>query len=242
MEYQRLAVEPEAGGLPPEPPQGFLGRGRELAALEQALRGDAGNGIVVIHGYEGMGKTTLAAHAARWLVSKSCFSQVVYSDFGGGGHRESALYDLGARLLGDTFDLGAQDAVGAIEQALSETPTLVIWDGMEALLEPGAFPLAVEALAELLRLGARLAGAGGSRLCVVSDSSALPDPSYDGASVALDLSLGGLEERDALDLRTFPGRGHRSIGRGLARLEGWRGTPAQSGPGCGIAGAPAIVR
>jgi len=217
MEHPPLAVEPEAGGLPPEPSQGFAGRVREIAALEQALRSKVGNGIVVIHGYEGMGKTTLAVHVARRLVSNGRFRQVVYSDFGGGGHRESVLYDLGARLLDDAFDLTAQDAVKVIEQALDETPTLVIWDGMEALIEHGAFPLGAEALGQLLQLGARLASAGGSRLCVVSDSPALPDTSYAGASVSLDLSLGGLEEHHALDL----------LGALLGSADASRGSPEE---------------
>jgi len=198
--WRRLAIEPELGGLPPQLPGSFFGRGRELAALERALRSQEGNGIVVVHGYEGVGKTSLVVHAARWLVRSGCFSQVVYTCFAGGGHRELALLDLGARVVGEDFDLSNRDAVVTVERVLSEKPTLVIWDGLDALLEGGEFALGAEALGELLEIGTRIAGAGASRLCVVSNGSRLPDPSYAQASVSLDLPLGGLDDGDALDL------------------------------------------
>ncbi len=199
--WQRLAADPEVGGLPSEPAQGFVGRSEELVALERALRGVEGNGLVLLHGYEGLGKTTLAAHAARWLVRTGCFAQVVYTGFAGGGHRESALYDLGIRLVGEDFSLvGEENPVEAVERALVETPTLILWDNLEAVLDEGDFPLGAERLSELLQLGTHLARIGESRLCVISDNPEFPDPAYREGSLALSMRLGNMEEEDALDL------------------------------------------
>ena len=198
--WKRLAEEPEAGGLPPEPEGGFVGRERELHTLESALWGQAGNGIVLLHGYEGMGKTALAAHAARWLVRTGRFAQVVYTDFSGGGYVDLALYDLGARLAGEGFGAQQADAVDTVERALVETPTLVIWDGFEALLPEGEQAPGAEALDELLKLGARVARAGQSRLCVISELPTIPDLAYAEGTLSLSLALNGLDEAAAIEL------------------------------------------
>lgn len=198
--WQRLVSEAETGGLPSEPHQGFHGRGRELRALERALWGDKGNGLVFVHGYEGIGKTTLVAHAARWLVRTGRFSEVVYTSFAGGGQAETALYDLGHRLLGTDFSLRQGDALQAIEQALRDKATLVIWDNLEAVLPDGEYALGSEALNELLQLGTRFASLGASCLIVISEMRAVPNNAYAEESVALDLALQGLDAVDAMDL------------------------------------------
>ena len=201
-DWQRLAAEPEVGGLPPEPTHGFVGRTREMLAIERALRGVEGNGVVLLHGYEGIGKTTLAAHAARWLVRTGRFAQVVYSTFVGGGHRESALHDLGTRLIGEGFSLDQDNTLEAVERALAETPTLILWDDFEAVLDEGEFPLGTERLSELLQLGVRLARGGQSRLCMISADPEIPDPAYREGTSSLSLYLGNLQEGDALGLLT----------------------------------------
>jgi len=198
--WKRLALYPEAGGLPPEPEQGFVGRSRELSALERALRSEGRSGIVLVHGYEGVGKTALVAHAARWLVRTGRFAQVVYTDFAGGGHVDSALYDLGQRLLGAEFSPDQEKAEELVEHALEETPTLVIWDGLEVLLPEGEMPLGAAALDELLKFGARVARSGKSNLCVISENPSLPDPAYTKEALALSLALEGLDPSDALAL------------------------------------------
>lgn len=198
--WKRLASHPEAGGLPPEPERGFVGRSRELSALERALRSEGGSGIALVHGYEGLGKTTLVAHAARWLVRTGRFAQVIYTNFAGGGYSDSALYDLGQRLLGNEFSPEQEKAEELVERALEETPTLVIWDGVEALLPEGETPLEAAALEELLKLGTRVARAGRSRLCVISANPALPDPAYAKEALSLSLPLNGLDGPDALAL------------------------------------------
>jgi tetratricopeptide (TPR) repeat protein len=201
---------------------GWVGRATELLALERAAYGEAGegpkaprsspagdwagNGITLIHGYHGAGKTALAAHAARWLVRTGRFRQVVYLRYAEGGYGELALHALGTRLVGDRFDLRSGEAVREVERALAETPTLIIWDDMDALLPEGAAPIAAADLEELLALGMRLAGIGGTRLWLLSQTVALPHPAYRGDVVALALPLGGMSPTDAeaLARRVWP--------------------------------------
>lgn len=204
--WRRLAQEPAEGGLPLEPEHGWVGRAAELTVLERAAHDEAGNGITLIHGYHGAGKTALAAHAARWLVRTGRFRQVVYVRYAEGGYAERALYAVGARLVGDRFDLRAPDAVGDVERALTETPTLVIWDDVDALLPEGTAPIAAGDLEELLKLGVRLAGTGTSRLWVLSETATLPHPAYRAGAVTLALPVAGLAPADAEDLvrRVWP--------------------------------------
>ncbi len=197
--WRQITAPYEIGSLPPRPTEAFFGRAQELAALERALRADQGNGLVLLHGPEAIGKTTLLAHAARWLVRTGRFAQVVYSDFSGGGYADLALQDLGQRLLGGGFVLG-EDSERAIGQTLVAVPTLVIWDGMQSLLPGHEWALDAQSLCTLLQLGARLARSGASRLCVVTEGPILPNPLYGEAGGARLVELGGMAEHDALDL------------------------------------------
>ena len=216
--WKRLATEPEAGGLPPEPDRDFVGRGREMALVEEALRGSQGNGIVFLSGPEGIGKSTLIAHAARWLVRTGRFTQVVYTDFLGGGYPEVAVHDLGIRLLGEHYDPAGSDLLGSVERALGDTPTLIVWDHLESILPDGPFALPPQAtgvagmhgsgpLGELLELGARFAHTGQSRLVVITDRAELPHPAYTSLDrLSLSMELFGLEASEAIRLLVKPGK------------------------------------
>ncbi|MGI5917731.1 MAG: tetratricopeptide repeat protein [Anaerolineae bacterium] len=173
-EWQRLPSEQEPGGLPAEPAHGMIGRSRELDMLEGFLRDEhAGSGALAVYGYEGLGKTSLVSHIARWLVRTGRFRRVVYTSMAGGGHRESALYDLGIRLIGDEF-VQTPNVDEAVLQALADTPTLVIWDHVDALLPNGDFYPNSAALEALWQLGGRICATGRSRLCLIVDSPTLP--------------------------------------------------------------------
>ena len=197
--WQRLAVAPDPGGLPAEPSHGFVRRA-ELEALERALRDDRVERPLWVYGHVGLGKTSMLAQAGRWLVRTGRFEQAVYTSFAGGGLPESALYDLGARLIGQDFALASGDATQTIERALIEAPTLVIWDNVEALLAEGEFALGAEPLAELWGLAARLGQAGRSRLCILSDTPSLPSQASSLAPLSLALGVTGLREEEALTL------------------------------------------
>ena len=198
--WRRLAVEPEPGGLPPELSHGFAGRALELAKLERAFRDDEPGGPVWVYGYEGLGKTSLLAHVARWLVRTGRHDQAVYTSFAGGGLPESALYDLGMRLVGEGFSLRDGDPASSVERALIETPTLIIWDNLESVLPDGEFAMSSPTLAELLELASRFARAGQSRLCLMSDTPVLPRAARGAGKMSLTLGLNRLSDQDALDL------------------------------------------
>lgn len=63
------------GALPPEPATGFVGRSRELLALERLLRYQR---YAVIRGQGGEGKTALAAEFARWWVRSQQIERAVF--------------------------------------------------------------------------------------------------------------------------------------------------------------------
>lgn len=198
--WRRLAQEPAEGGLPTEPEHGWFGRTAEMLALERAAHVEAGNAITLIHGYTGSGRTALAAHAARWLVRTGRFQQAVYVTYAEGGYAERALHALGTRLIGERFDLRAPDAVADVERALAETPTLIIWDDVDALLPEGSAAIAAAELEDLLKLGAQLAAIGATHLWVVSQVAALPHPAYRQGALSLALPLGELAADDAVAL------------------------------------------
>ncbi|MEW5941572.1 MAG: CHAT domain-containing protein, partial [Chloroflexota bacterium] len=56
--------------FPPPPLHGFHGRARELLDLERAF---AARSIVVLHGFGGQGKTSLAAQGAEWFTRTRLF-------------------------------------------------------------------------------------------------------------------------------------------------------------------------
>ena len=65
-EDRKARLRARLGEVPPEPVNtGFVGRSRELLALERLLRQER---WAVLRGQGGEGKTALAAELARWLV------------------------------------------------------------------------------------------------------------------------------------------------------------------------------
>ena len=130
----KLAVLPAPGGLPAEPENGWVGRAEELQAVESVLNDPARRGAVLVCGYEGLGKTTLVAHAARDLVRTGRYEHAVYTRLLGGNGSEVALYDLGRRLLGREWNLADKDAEERVMRARGEKPTLILWDHLETLL------------------------------------------------------------------------------------------------------------
>ncbi len=131
----------------PEPLYGFHGRARELLALERAF---ADKPAVVLHGFGGQGKTSLAAHAARWLTRTGLFGRAAFVSFETGADLDVVLAELGAALVGDNFAIHEGDKVQAIADALAATPTLVVFDNFESVLPDGDVPLPPDALQALL--------------------------------------------------------------------------------------------
>ncbi|MGZ4854013.1 MAG: TIR domain-containing protein [Candidatus Angelobacter sp.] len=205
--------------LPPEPETGFIGRSRELLALERLLFGN-GARYAVIQGNGGEGKTALAAEFGRWLLRTRRIERAAFVSVERDGNAASVLNTLIEQLVVSTRVKQAtadnlEPAILEVQRALEERPTLLIWDNMESLLplpwlaeskdnvassdiNPSGI-LATEnkaELAEILKLCRRLNPVGQTRI-VFTSREALPQP-Y--AAQANTRSLRGIGPEDAVRL------------------------------------------
>jgi tetratricopeptide (TPR) repeat protein len=160
--------QPSDGGLPRLPDAGFYGRDETLLAFDRAF--DA-HPVVLVHGYAGAGKTTVAAEFARWYAATGGLD---HTDLGCGPvlftsferHRPLARV---LDQLGDTL-APILEANGVHWLALSDTerrrvalrllaqvPLLWVWDNVEPVSgfptgTPSAWTEAEQAdLADFLR-------------------------------------------------------------------------------------------
>lgn len=191
------------GALPEEPPHHFVGRSRELLALERLLEH---KGYAVLLGEGGEGKTTLAAELARWLVATRRFARAAFVSVEHALDLRSVLFALGDQLVAGYAAEASREpekAVLLIERALRERATLVVFDNMESVLPPpegSAVEVGQahepELLTGLLQLCAQLQGAGSTRLLFTS-REALPSPFDDHHHT---VRIGRLDRKDAVKL------------------------------------------
>jgi tetratricopeptide (TPR) repeat protein len=178
----KIALDARLGQLPPEPETGFIGRSRELLALQRLLNNEP---YAVVRGQGGEGKTALAAEFARWMVRsqqirRAAFVSVeTHSNVG-------AVLDVIGRQLVPGYSVATfkelEQAILSVERALTEQPTLLVVDNMESILLP-PYVETPEALSEeasheleaILKLCARLNAKGDTRL-VFTSREALPAP------------------------------------------------------------------
>jgi tetratricopeptide (TPR) repeat protein len=188
----------------PPPATGFVGRSRELLALQRLLRHD---GYAVVRGQGGEGKTALAAEFARWMVRSQQMRRAAFVSVETHGHVAAVLDVIGRQLVGKDYSVAAFDdfekAILPIERALREQATLLVVDNMESVLLP-PFLETPEALSDeagrelqaILALCARLLKVGETRL-VFTSREALPAP-FDAARHRCELHR--LEREDAVKL------------------------------------------
>jgi tetratricopeptide (TPR) repeat protein len=182
-EKKRLATR--LGGLPAEPATGFVGRSRELLALQRLLRDER---YAVVRGQGGEGKTALVAEFARWMVRSHQVRRAAFVSVETHGHRLAVLDAVGSQLVGNNYSAAAFDdvdkAILPIERALREQSTLLVLDNMESILLPPFMeketPQALsqetrEELKAILSLCERLLKVGDTRL-VFTSREALPAP------------------------------------------------------------------
>jgi tetratricopeptide (TPR) repeat protein len=188
----RSALATRLGALPKEPETGFVGRSRELLALQRLLGPDGGARYAVLRGQGGEGKTALAAEFARWLVRSQQMRRAAFVCVEGleKNLAESVIDQLGGQLVKKAFstqadcggDLGKAEQ--EIARALREQPTLLLLDNMESVLLPpfiaSETPEALsqeagEELKTLLALCERLLPVGATRL-IFTSREALPAP------------------------------------------------------------------
>ncbi|MFM7513370.1 MAG: CHAT domain-containing protein, partial [Cyanobium sp.] len=126
------------GEVPPEPVDtGFVGRSRDLLALERLLRQER---WAVLRGQGGEGKTALAAELARWLVRSQQVKRAAFVSVELCSHGGAVLDALGRQLVGGDYSAAkfesSEQALQPIERALKEQATLVVIDNMESVLLP----------------------------------------------------------------------------------------------------------
>lgn len=189
QEDARAALAARFGDLPDPPETGFIGRSRDLLALQRLLRKER---YAVVRGQGGEGKTELAAELARWMVRSQQVHRAAFVSVEGLERNvaETVLDKLGHQLVRRDYstqadchgDLGK--ARQEIERALQEQPTLLVLDNMESILLPPFVEketpeaLSQEAREELkviLALCERLVKVGETRL-VFTSREALPAP------------------------------------------------------------------
>ena len=130
------ALAARLGDLPPVPETGFVGRSRELLALQRLLRPEGGARYAVVHGRDGEGKTALVAEFARWLVRSHQIRRAALVSVEGFEKNiaESALDKLGQQLVKPGFSIQVdcngdlEKAKQEIERALREQTTLLVMD------------------------------------------------------------------------------------------------------------------
>jgi tetratricopeptide (TPR) repeat protein len=232
QEDLRTRLRAKLGKVPPEPVDtGFVGRSRDLLALERLLRQER---WAVVRGQGGEGKTALAAELARWLVRSQQLRRAAFVSVELCSHKDAVLDALGRQLVGADYSAAKYDspeeALLPIERALREQPTLLVIDNMESVLLPPYLDtpelLGEEAaleLKEILALAERLLRAGETRL-VSTSREALPAP-FDAQRQRWELHQ--LEKGDAValierSLAAGEGSGAPGAGAGEAALEARR--------------------
>ena len=198
----RLAAR--LGDLPPEPETGFVGRSRELLALQRLLREGR---YAVVRGQGGEGKTALAAEFARWMVRSQQMHRAAFVSVETHGNERAVVDALGKQLVQEHFSAAGDlsEAIKEVERALREQPALLVIDNMESVLLPPFMEketpeaLSEEAREELkaiLALCDRLLRAGDTRV-IFTSREALPAP-FDAARNRRELHQ--LDREDAVKL------------------------------------------
>jgi hypothetical protein len=182
QEDLKAAHKARLGELPAVPDTGFIGRSRELLALERLLRFER---YAVVRGQGGEGKTALAAELARWMVRSHQIRRAAFVSVETHSHVQAVLDAIGRQFVPNysiaTFD-DLEKAILPVERALAEQFTLLVVDNMESILLP-PYLETPEALSEdarreldaILRLCARLNAKGDTRL-VFTSRETLPAP------------------------------------------------------------------
>lgn len=177
QEDLKTALKARLGELPSKPETGFIGRSREMLALQRLLRAGRAR-YAVIRGQGGEGKTALAAEFARWMVRSRQIRRAAFVSVEMHSNVGAVLDAIGRQLVPKysvaTFE-DLEQAILPIERALVEQSTLLVVDNVESILLP-PFVERPEALSEdarreldaILGLCARLNAKGDTRLVFTS--------------------------------------------------------------------------
>jgi tetratricopeptide (TPR) repeat protein len=187
------------GAFPPPPLHGFHGRARELLDLERAF---ATRDIVVLHGFGGQGKTSLATQAAEWFTRTRLFDRAAFISFETGASLDFVLNELGNALVEENFQIHQGDKVEAIAQSLQEKPALVVFDNFESALPGGNAPM--PELQALLDAASKWFAPSPvtrhSSLLITTRNTDIPHPAFTPSNNCIHKELSGLAPSDALEL------------------------------------------
>jgi tetratricopeptide (TPR) repeat protein len=179
----KAELQRRQGELPPVPQTGFIGRSRELLALQRLLRHER---YAVVRGQGGEGKTALAAEFGRWMVRSQQMRRAAFVSVATHSHVGAVLDALGPQLVGKDYSAAnfgnLEQATLPVERELTEQATLLVMDNLESILVAPWLqtpePLGEEGRRELdavLALCARLNAKGDTRL-VFTSREMLPAP------------------------------------------------------------------
>jgi tetratricopeptide (TPR) repeat protein len=190
------------GALPEPPTHHFIGRSRELLALERLLHAEP---YAVIRGQGGEGKTTLAVELARWLVRTARFGRAAFVSLEVYTDARGVLDSLGRQLLpeGEGYSVAnypdLKQALQPVERALRDGATLVVLDNLESVLpdSAGHLPAGAAPVEELFDLCRKLLDASPATRLVFTTREPLPAPFGDRGR---EIALGALSRDDAVRL------------------------------------------
>lgn len=189
------ATPPHLEGFPGPPTYGWIGRARELLAVERAL---LRRRLVLLSGFGGVGKTALAREVADWLVRTRLFRSALFLSF---EHGRDATQLLGA--LGSHLGLRAEDfnpyllklALQKLQPALQHSSVLLVIDNFESVLPGGEAALDDVSRTQLLVTLRALAKMGAGIVITSRDGTPIGTPEE-----RAHMRLEGLDAEDAYAL------------------------------------------
>lgn len=194
---QRMSDPGFPGGLPPAPVHRFVGREAELQALQEKLTQFP---LLLLHGFAGSGKTSLAVEAARRSFQSGQFPGGAVFIPLDEGIWLAQLCRLMARALTDdahfTFgpEVSAAQQIEAVGQMLQEQPTLVILDSFHVQsTRPGAWAAGeYQSVLDAIWNWRQPAGKPGSRILLTAAVAKLNDSRFASSSECAHLELAGM--------------------------------------------------
>jgi tetratricopeptide (TPR) repeat protein len=182
------------GALPDTPPHSFIGRSRELLAMERLLEHQP---YAVIRGQGGAGKTVLAVELARWLVRSHRYDRCAFVSLEEYSDARSVLDALGRQLVADysvaEYGDDLHKALQPVARELENSRCLLLLDNLETLLANQ------EAAPPVLQLAQTLQQSDAKTRLLFTSREALPAP-FD--HKRREISLDALTREDAIELVT----------------------------------------